>query len=73
MIGEWYEYEEAAVKQMMQFTFIGSKSTVQQGLQTFLNNTNVDEIMVASYIYDNHKKIYSYKLVAEFFKRATKK
>jgi luciferase family oxidoreductase group 1 len=72
MEGEWYEYEEAAVKQMMKFYFVGSKRTVQEGLQTFLNNTRVNEIMVASYIYDNSKKIYSYKLIAEFFKRTVK-
>jgi len=70
MKGEWDEHEEAAVKHMMKFAFVGSKSTVRQGLQLFLDVTEVDEIMVASYIYDNNKKIYSYQLIAEFFKRS---
>jgi len=70
MEGEWYEHEKAAVTQMMQYTFIGSKATVQKGLQIFLNNTDVDEIMVASYIYDNDKKIRSYELISDFFKKA---
>lgn len=68
MDGEWYEHEKAAVMQMMQYSFIGSKATVQAALQTFLNNTGVDEIMVASYIYDNDLKMRSYELIAEFFK-----
>lgn len=68
MDGVWSEYEEAAVKQMMQYTFIGSAETVHKGLQTFLDDTGVDEIMVASYIYDNAAKIHSYELIAPFFK-----
>ena len=73
MEGEWYEHEKAAVMQMMQCTFIGDKNTVRNGLDAFLNNTNVDEIMVASYIYDNEKKIHSYELINEFFKKRTDK
>lgn len=70
MNGEWTEYEEGAVKHMMQFAFIGGKETVQKALQHFLNDTGVDEIMVASYIYDNDKKIHSYELTAELFKKS---
>ena len=70
MQGVWSDYEEAAVKQMMQYTFIGSAKTVHERLQTFLDETGVDEIMVASYIYDNAAKIYSFELIAPFFKRS---
>lgn len=73
MEGEWDEAERAAVNQMMRFSFTGSKETVRKGLQSFLAQTGVDEIMVASYIYDNNKKIYSYRLVSEMFKRNTAK
>ena len=69
MQGIWADYERAAVMQMMQFTFIGSAKTVQQKLQTFLKDTRVDEIMVASYIYDNAAKIRSYEIVADCFKK----
>jgi luciferase family oxidoreductase group 1 len=72
MDGIWAEYEKAAVLQMMEYTFTGSAKTVQEGLQTFLNDTGVDEIMVASYIYDNALKIRSYELIAPFFKKAGK-
>lgn len=70
MKNEWSEYEAAAVKHMMQFSFVGSKPTVKEGLQNFLSDTGVDEIMVASYIYDNNEKIHSYELIADFFKKA---
>jgi luciferase family oxidoreductase group 1 len=70
MEGIWAEYEKAAVMQMMEYTFIGSAKTVRNGLQTFLNDTGIDEVMVASYIYDNALKIRSYELIAPFFKKA---
>ena len=52
---------------MMKYTFIGNPATVKKGLQSFLDETQVDEIMVASYVYDNDAKIHSYELVGEFF------
>lgn len=68
-LNEWDEYEKAAVLQMMKYTFIGSPATVNKGLQSFLDDTQVDEIMVASYVFDNNAKIHSYELIAEFFKK----
>ena len=73
MEGEWTEYEKASVMHMMQYTFIGSAKTVYDGLQNFLDDTSVDEIMVASYIYDNAAKIHSYELIAPFFKNSGSK
>lgn len=64
----WNEYEKASVMQMMQFSFIGSVATVKEQLQSFVNTTNIDELMVASYIYDHAAKIKSYQLLAPFFK-----
>ncbi|MBA2563425.1 MAG: LLM class flavin-dependent oxidoreductase [Chitinophagaceae bacterium] len=64
----WTDYEKAAVLQMMQYTFISSAQTVQQALQSFAKETGIDEIMVASYIYDNAARIKSYELIAPFFK-----
>jgi luciferase family oxidoreductase group 1 len=68
MDGIWADHEKAAVMQMMEFTFTGSAKTVQKGLQSFADKTGVDEIMVASYIYDNAARIRSYELIAPFFK-----
>ncbi len=64
----WNDFEKAAVMQMMQFSFIGSVATVKEQLQFFVNNTNIDELMIASYIYDQTAKIKSYQLIAPFFK-----
>lgn len=68
-LGTWDEYEKTAVMQMMEYTFIGSSKTVKEQLQKFLDDTEADEIMVASYIYDNEAKMHSYELIADFFKK----
>lgn len=70
MDGEWDEYEKAAVKQMMHYSMIGSSETVRKGLEKFVNDTQVDEIMVTSYFYDNDLRIRSYEMISEFFKKA---
>jgi luciferase family oxidoreductase group 1 len=70
MEGVWSEAEKAAVQQMMQFSFIGSVSTVKNNLESFLDTTGVQEIMVASHIFDHRLKLRSYEMIAPFFKKA---
>lgn len=69
MEGIWTDYEKAVVHQMMQYAFIGSKETVQKGLQGFLDDTGVDEIMVVSHLYDHLDKLKSYELISDLFKK----
>lgn len=68
MEGIWDEMEKAAVLQMMRYSFIGSPASVQAGLEQFVQQTNVDEIMVGSHIYDNEARLHSYSLLKPFFK-----
>ena len=68
---QWNEYEKEQVLHMMKYTFIGSATTVKKQLQNFLDETGVDEIMVASYIYDNKARMHSYELLAPLFNTAT--
>jgi luciferase family oxidoreductase group 1 len=62
------EYEEEQVNQMLSCTFIGSKETIAQDLQEFLDQTQVDEIMATSHIFDHQARLRSYELLAEVFK-----
>jgi luciferase family oxidoreductase group 1 len=70
MEGEWTEPEKAAVQQMMHYSFIGSAAMVKEELQSFLEETGVDEIMVTSHIYDLEAKKKSYEMIAPFFKHS---
>jgi luciferase family oxidoreductase group 1 len=67
MEGIWTEREQAGVMQMMEFSFIGNRDTVQNGLQEFLDRTMVDEIMVASNLYDLNAKKKSMEYIASMF------
>jgi luciferase family oxidoreductase group 1 len=70
MDGIWNEFERASILQMMYFSFIGGPATVQEGLQEFLDQTQVDEIMVVSHVYDHAARLRSYELVSELWKQA---
>lgn len=60
----WSSAEKYAVNQMLTYTFIGSAKTLEANIQAFLDETQVDEIMVASHIYDHQARLRSYKIVA---------
>jgi luciferase family oxidoreductase group 1 len=64
MDGLWSDAERAAVQQMMAYSFIGSAATVTAGLETFLADTGVDELMVVSHLYDPADKERSYRMLA---------
>lgn len=65
MEGIWDEYEEAQASQMLACTFVGSKATIDQDLQSFIAQTQVDEIMASSHIYDHQARLRSYELLAQ--------
>lgn len=61
----WNSIEKMQVSQMMYYTFIGSKKTVEEKLRNFTEATQVDELIIISYIYDHQKRLNSFKLLSE--------
>jgi luciferase family oxidoreductase group 1 len=61
-------YEAEQINQMLACTFVGSQATVKEDLQSFLDQTQVDEIMVSAHIYDHQAKLHSYELFAELMR-----
>ncbi len=60
----WREGEEQAVKQMLACSFVGSADKVAHELQTFIDDTLIDEIMVVSNIFDHAARVRSYEIIA---------
>ena len=60
--------EQPAVQQMTKFAFIGTKETVKRKVQQFLENTQVDELIVATHVYDANARRNSYEKFAELMK-----
>ena len=65
---EWTEYEQALVNQMLAISFIGGPERIKSTMLQFLIDTQIDEVMVSSNIYDHKAKLHSYKLLAELLK-----
>lgn len=66
----WDDMEEAAVNQMLAVAFIGGPAKLKADLQSFLAQTQVDEVMVTSHIYDHEARLHSYQLFADVIKNS---
>jgi luciferase family oxidoreductase group 1 len=67
----WNPYEAEAVNQMLAYAFIGGPESIKQQMQAFVSETQIDEVMVTSHIYDHHAKLRSYQLFADALKAHT--
>lgn len=59
----WNPMEKAHVKNMLNYSFIGSQATVQKQLKEFQLRFQVNEIMFTSAIYEPEARINSYAIV----------
>ena len=57
-----------SVQQMLKYSFIGSRETVKKQVQQFINDTQVDELIAVTNIYDGKDRIKSYRMFAEIMK-----
>jgi luciferase family oxidoreductase group 1 len=61
----WTPEEKAQASSMLACSVAGSPDTVRRGLRQFIDDTGVDEIIVASAIYDHAARLRSYEIVAD--------
>ena len=60
----WTEREKYGVMQMITYLFKGTADTIRPSLQSFIETTDVDELMIASHVYDHEKKKRSLEIIA---------
>jgi luciferase family oxidoreductase group 1 len=60
----WTPAEKEQASRMMKYSFVGSPKTVKAELQKFVQETQVQELMVVSAIYDQTARLESYELLA---------
>jgi luciferase family oxidoreductase group 1 len=63
----WTPVEKAQVAARLACSFVGSPETVRDGLNGFIERTRVDEVIVASAIYDHAARLRSCDIVADLF------
>lgn len=61
----WSEYEKNVLQEQLRYTFTGSPASVEKQLQLVLDETQADEIMINSQIYDHQARLHSYEIVSQ--------
>lgn len=66
-VPESYQIPEVrdAINRMLSCTFIGSKETIKNSISEFIEDTGINELMVASHIFDLDKKLKSFSILKE--------
>ncbi|MFD2116609.1 LLM class flavin-dependent oxidoreductase [Paenibacillus yanchengensis] len=62
--------EKILLDQQLGSSIIGSKATVAEKLQQYIDATKADEIMIASYIYDHDARLRSYEIIGQLIDEA---
>ena len=61
----WSPMEKAQAEKMLARSVIGSRDTIRAGVARFLAETDVDELMIVSDIYDHRDRLRSFEIIAE--------
>jgi luciferase family oxidoreductase group 1 len=65
MEGHWSPQERMMVEHSLMYSVVGAPETVRQGLAEFIQETQVDELMITGQIYDHAARVRSYELTME--------
>ncbi|HEX8635559.1 MAG TPA: LLM class flavin-dependent oxidoreductase [Pyrinomonadaceae bacterium] len=60
----WSEMEKASVERMLACSVVGSPEMVRRGLESFVDATQADEIIVTAQIFDHAARLRSFEIVA---------
>ncbi|MDL0436189.1 LLM class flavin-dependent oxidoreductase [Niallia sp. SS-2023] len=61
----WSPYERNVVQQQLKSSIIGTQETVAQKLEAFLNETQANEIIVNTAVFDHQERLESFRLLKE--------
>jgi luciferase family oxidoreductase group 1 len=62
----WSAAEKRQASRMLKYSIVGAAETVRRELETFVNLTKADELMIVTSIYDHGARVRSYEIVDEF-------
>jgi luciferase family oxidoreductase group 1 len=61
--------EQAGMRQMLAYSYVGAPATVERGLAGFINRLRPDELMVTGHVFDSADRLRSLELTAEIRER----
>jgi luciferase family oxidoreductase group 1 len=62
--GHFNEIELAGIEHALRYSFVGSAETVRRGLESFIEQTRADELMLTAQIFDHAARLRSFELAA---------
>jgi luciferase family oxidoreductase group 1 len=62
---DWSAFERAGIAHALRYSMVGSADTVRRGLDSFIELTKADELMVTAQIFDHSARLRSYEILAE--------
>jgi luciferase family oxidoreductase group 1 len=65
----WAPHEKAQVQRMLAASAVGSPDSVRAQLESIVEQTEADELIVAGAIFDHAARVHSYELLAGIYKR----
>jgi luciferase family oxidoreductase group 1 len=64
MDGRWSPAERAHVERMTRVSVVGAPEAVRQGLESLIEETEADELMLTGQIFDHAARLHSFEIVA---------
>jgi luciferase family oxidoreductase group 1 len=61
----WTPQEQFGVEYTLRLAIVGGPAAVKRGLERFITQTQVDEVIVTANIYDHAARLHSYEILAE--------
>jgi alkanesulfonate monooxygenase SsuD/methylene tetrahydromethanopterin reductase-like flavin-dependent oxidoreductase (luciferase family) len=65
MEGKWRPDEEAAVQSMIRVMVVGGPRKIREGLDRLISETQADELIVTTDLYDQQDRLRSYQILSE--------
>ena len=56
--------QKYAADQRLKYSFVGGPITIKKNIESFLKQTQVEEIMVVSHIYEHSARLRSYEILS---------
>jgi alkanesulfonate monooxygenase SsuD/methylene tetrahydromethanopterin reductase-like flavin-dependent oxidoreductase (luciferase family) len=67
----WSDAEKQIVRSKLKVAIVGGAETVRHKLIAFLDDTQADELMITSDVYDHQARLRSYEIAAAVMKEVT--
>ena len=71
VLNELAAWERAGMEEMLAAAIVGGPATVRRGVESFVQRTGADELMVVSSIFEHAKRLHSFEVLMQAMRAAT--